>query len=114
MIFKIVQKSKNEIPVANEEDLMKLLSEANAGKKLVLTKYGVIDVSSIDCIIPHKGKMQEVGESIRYGKKLEEAEAEALGPSPFAKMLAGGMTMLKPGQKADAFDEAGRQLRGGK
>ena len=103
--------SGQEIPLENEEALTQLLSEANAGKKLILTKYGVINVSSIDSITPHKEKLEEVRDMLQFGTDRAKAEAEALGPSPFAKLLAGKMTMLSPQSRTAAQEEVAAEER---
>ena len=94
-IFKIKMMSGVEIPVESEEALQNFLQEANSGKKLVLTKYGIVNVASIDSIVLHKEKMQELAEMKDY--KMENPEKVILGDSPFAKMLEekdGGLKKL--------------------
>lgn len=110
MIYKVVMSNGPEVVVENEESLMKILDEVNAGKKLVLTKYGVINSSFIVSIVRHKEKMQEVREQLGYGsKKPHEAEMEVLGPSPFAKLLSDRMQMLSPQSRTAAQEESARR-----
>ena len=87
MIYKITMMSGQEIPLENEEALQKFLEEANAGKKLVLTKFGVVNVASIDSITPHKELMAEVWQDTKLGTPRDRAEQSALGESPFIKLL---------------------------
>lgn len=97
MIFLIKMMSGEEISLENEEAVRELLSQANAGKKLILTKYGVVNVSSIDSIVPHKEKMAGVREILKLGRTKEEAEKEVLGVSPFAEMAIKDGTIKKLG-----------------
>lgn len=103
--------SGQEIPLENEEAVINLLSQANSGKKLILIKYGVINVSSIDSITPHKEKMEEVRNALLLGQSREKAELESLGPSPFAKLLVDGMKMLSDYGRTIAQEESAREER---
>lgn len=82
-IYKIVMMSGQEIPLESREALDKFLEAANAGAKLIMTKYGVVNTASVDSIVPHKEKMAEIAENMRYGHSEEESRAKILGPSPF-------------------------------
>lgn len=108
MIYKIKMMSGQEIILESEEDLMKLLTEADKGKKLVLTKHGVVNVASIDSIVKHKEVLESIRQSMEYGKTEEQARAEALPPSPFAKLLGEKMTMLNPRSRSLAQEEGAR------
>ena len=118
MIWKIVQMSGQEIPVGSEEEVMKILEMANKGVKLVMTRYGVVNCASIDSIVPHKEKMQDAFEQLKFDRQLtlKVAEAKAIGPSPFTrdlqvkmKMLGAQMEMLGPGERTAAQEEGGRR-----
>jgi hypothetical protein len=90
-IYKIVMMSGEEIPLESREALDNLISEANKGTKLVMTKYGVVNLSSIDSIVLHKELMREAYEQMKVGIKEDEAIQEALGPGVFdgdKKLLA--------------------------
>jgi hypothetical protein len=108
-IFKIQMMSGVEIPIESEEALVHFLSEASSGKNLVVTKYGIPNVASIDSITIHKEKMEEVREMLYLGTDRAKAEAEALGPSPFAKLLSGKMQMLSHESRTAAQEEAARK-----
>ena len=112
MIFKVVMMSGQEVMLENEEAVQALLREANEGKKLVLTKHGVINIASIDSIVPHKEKLDSMRDYLRLGKSKEEALREVLEPSPFAKLLGPKMSMLSPRSRTAAQEEASRQERG--
>ena len=103
--------SGQEVPLENEEAVKHLLLEANSGKKLILTKYGVVNVASIDSITPHKEKMSEVLDMVNLGQSREKAEAESLGASPFSKILSGQMKMLSDKNRTEAQEEAAREER---
>lgn len=109
MIYKVVMSNGPEVAIESEEALQKFLEEANSGKKLVLTKYGVINTSFIVSVVRHKEKMEEVREQLGYGKKPHEAETEVLGPSPFAKLLVDRMTMLSPRSRTEAQEESAKR-----
>jgi len=102
-----------EVMIANEEDLEIFLQEANTGKKLILTKYGVVNVASIDSILPHKEKMAEVKELLKAGieKDQKEAERGLIEPSPFAKLLSGKMVMLSDKSRTGVKEEFAREER---
>jgi len=84
-IFKIKMMSGVEIPIDGEVSLQSFLTEANSGKKLVLTKYGIVNVASIDSITIHKEKMAELAQLREY--KMENPEREVLGESPFKELF---------------------------
>lgn len=114
MIYKIKMMSGQEIILESEEELSKLLHEANEGKKLVLTKHGVVNVASIDSITKHKEILDSIRQNIEYGKTPEQARTEALPPSPFAKLLGKNMEMLNPRSRSLAQEESSKQIRNGK
>ncbi len=95
MIYKLTIMGGEDIVLENEEAVMKLLTEANQGGKLVLTKYGIVNVASISSIVKHKEKWEDIGEAMRYGKTLAQAEKDVLGDSPFAELLATEKKMFK-------------------
>ena len=114
MIFKIITMSGQEIPI-EEEKLLEFIKEAEKGKKLIITRYGIPNVASIDSIVPDK----ERNESVRYLQQVsqctrEDAEARTLGQSPFAKILGEKMTMLSPQSRTIAQEQAARDQRSGK
>jgi len=91
-IYKLITKSKTIIPIESREEIDAIVKAANAGARLLWTKYGVIDSSSIDCIVVDKEKMAEVGALMRLKtmtdngliqKDEEAARREVLGESPF-------------------------------
>lgn len=97
MIFKLTMMSKQEILIESQQDLLKLLNEANKGSRLVLTKHGVVNVASIDSIVPWTSKNQDVAEMLRLkhesaGKLVpmytpDTAFKMIVGESPFKAML---------------------------
>lgn len=111
MIYKINMMSGQGIILESEEELTKLLHEANEGKKLVLTKHGVVNIASIDSIVEHKEVLDSIRELVRYGKTPEQARIESLPPSPFAKLLGEKMTMLSPRSRSIAQEEGARETR---
>ena len=76
MIFTIKMMSGADVPLENEEEVKRFLEEANAGKKLILTKYGIVNVASVDSIVPDKKKMEAVKEYVGMGRNVLEAEGE--------------------------------------
>ena len=111
MIYKIKMMSGQEVVLESEEALESFLREANSGKKLILTKYGIVNVASIDSIVKHKEKMQEISEAIGYGKTPEQARAEIMGDSPFSKLLAKKMEMLPPEKRTAAQEDGSRRAK---
>ena len=126
MIYKIVMMSGQEIAIESEEALQRFLTEANAGKRLILTRYGVVNVSSIDSIVPNHERMERYHDLLRdgyleieQGQTRQDAALErTLGPSPFAQFLAEGraalankMTMLSPGVRAEVAEDVAKQER---
>lgn len=99
-----------EIPIT-EDGLTRFLREANSGKKIVVTEYGIVNVSSVDSIVRHKEKMREVVELIRIGRNKKDAVSEVMGPSPFAKLLSDKMPLLSPKSRTEAQEEAAREIR---
>ena len=87
-----------EIPLESKEEIENLLSQVEMGKKLILTKYGIVNVSSIDSVVIDKGKSDGVTELRGIGRSEEEARKEILGPSPFAEIAIknGVVKKLKP------------------
>ena len=81
-IYKVKQMSGIEVVLVGREALDALMDAANKGARLIMTKYGVINPSSIDSITPHKELMSSIGEAMRYGKTLDQASAEVLGNLP--------------------------------
>lgn len=100
-----------EIMIAGDDDLKAFLVEANTGKKLILTKYGVVNVASIDSIVVHKEKMSEANQLFQMGRSQKEAEKEALGASPFAKLLSGKMAMLSDKSRTKVQEETAKEER---
>lgn len=99
MIYKIILSSGPAVPVESEEALEKILGEINAGKKLILTKHGVINSSFVVSIVVHRELMEEVAETLRMGGSTREgAEARAIGASPFVKLLGNKMPELGNGK----------------
>lgn len=82
-IYKIVMMSGQEIPLESREALDKFLEAANAGAKLIMTKYGVVNTASVDSIVPHKEKLAEIAEEMKYGRTENEARERIMGASPF-------------------------------
>lgn len=110
MIYRIKMMSGQEIPLESEEALQGFLAEANSGKKLVVTKYGIVNVNSIDSVTPHKAKMEELADERRYYDN-EIALGRVLGPSPFAKLLGPKMAMLSPKSRTEAQEETSKLER---
>lgn len=105
MIYKIRTMGSMDIVIESDEDLIQFLTEANAGKKLIITKHGIVNVASIDSITAHDDMNRVLGEKLRYIEALpngnqkpqytpEEALRDTVGSSPFAKLLADKMGML--------------------
>jgi len=111
MIFKITMMSGAEIPLENEEAVKRFLEEANAGKKLILTKYGIVNVASVDSIAPDKKKMETVGQYVGMGRSELEAENETLGSSPFAKLIAPKMGVLSDKSRTEIQENVAREER---
>lgn len=88
MIYKAIMMSKKEIVIGDAEDLKKFLDAANGGARLVLTKFGVINPSSIDSIVVAKDKMEDVRFLLLQGKYTERTATEkVLGFSPFSALI---------------------------
>lgn len=107
MIYKIKMMSGQEIPLESEEALQGFLVEANSGKKLIVTKYGIVNMSSIDSVTPDKGKNEDLYYAIKRGDGIEDV----LGPSPFAKLLGPKMAMLSPKSRTEAQEETSKLER---
>lgn len=107
MIYKIKMMSGQEIPLESEEALQSFLNEANGGKKLIVTKYGIINVNSIDSVTQHKEKMEELYHELKAGGGVNEV----LGPSPFAQLLGPKMTMLSPQSRTELQEDVARAER---
>ena len=75
--------SGQKIPLESVEELDKLIELSGKGQKLVKTKYGVVNLASIDSIVVHKEIMNEIREQMKYGKLEEDAMREALGAGIF-------------------------------
>jgi hypothetical protein len=95
MIYKLTTKSGQKIPIENADELKRFIAEANAGKRIVVLRHGIVDVSSMDSIVPYHDLNQQVGEKMlsrRYTGDLEpqyttaEAERNVLGEPPFADL----------------------------
>ena len=82
-IYQINMMSGEKIPLESIEELDKLIELSSRGAKLVKTKYGVVNLASIDSIVVHKEIMKEIHEQMKYGKLAAEAEREALGAPIF-------------------------------
>jgi hypothetical protein len=78
-IYCIRMMSGQKIPLESREELDALMAAANGGARLVMTKYGVVNLSSIDSITLHKELMDEVAEKIRFGENEESARSKILG-----------------------------------
>lgn len=118
---------RQEIPIESEEALLKFLDRANKGDRLVLTKHGVINPSSVDSIVPDRARMGEVQGLLQYqeergGKMLpkytrETAERAVLGEGALARLIDGKkklgakMTMLGDGERTAAQEEAAAEER---
>jgi antitoxin (DNA-binding transcriptional repressor) of toxin-antitoxin stability system len=76
MIHKLKTKSGTEIPIRDDEALARLLAEANAGNRLVITAHGIVDVSSIDSIVPHHELNSAVADKLRLQRMLEDGSQE--------------------------------------
>ena len=120
MIWKIKMMSGQEIPLEDEAAVMRVLEMANKGMKLVLTKYGVVNCASIDSIVPHREKMEEVAERLKFRTDVsrENMEAHVLGRSPFSgglleqmRTLGKQMEMLGPAGRTAAQEEAAKGER---
>ena len=94
-IYKIRTMGGQEIPLESKEEIENLLSQVEMGKKLILTKYGIVNVSSIDSVVIDKEKSDGVTELRGIGRSEEEARKEILGPSPFAEIKNGLVKKLK-------------------
>lgn len=103
--------SGQEILLENDEAVRDLLREANEGKKLILTKHGIVNVASIDSITPHKEKLTELRELMHLGKTREEAIKDILPVSSFAKLLSGKMQMLNNESRNEIQEEVARKER---
>jgi hypothetical protein len=82
-IYKIVMMSGQEIPLESREALDRFMEAANSGAKLIMTKYGIVNTSSIDSIVPHKELMGEIAEQMKFGHTEEESRGQILGFAPF-------------------------------
>lgn len=112
MIYKVVMSSGPEVIIGSEEDLRSFLEAANRpNQKLVFTKYGVINVSFVVSVLPHKEKIAEVNEYLKIGRSKEEAMNEVLGISPFAKILSDKMKMLSDKSRTEVQEESAREER---
>lgn len=107
MIFQLTTKSGTVIYLKDEEAVKNLLAAANQGKRLVLTEYGVVDISSIDSIVPAQKKMDQIdtlrrmttidnegNQKPQYTK--DQAVREALGPAPLASLIQGHKQLNQP------------------
>ena len=81
-IYKVKQMSGVEVVLVGREALDAVMAAANAGARLIETKYGIINPASIDSITLHKDLMEQIGERMRYQLTLEQATAEVLGRLP--------------------------------
>lgn len=104
--------SGQEVLLEDDEAVRDLLREANEGKKLILTKHGIVNVSSIDSITPHKEKLAEMGDLLRLGKTKDEAMDYLCPVSPFAKLLAPRMGMLSNESRNEIQEQVAREERG--
>jgi hypothetical protein len=82
-IYQINMMSGQKIPLESVEDLDKLIEASAQGAKLVKTKYGVINLASIDSIVVHKEMMSEIKLQMTYGIGEEKARGEVLGVGIF-------------------------------
>ena len=82
-IYQINMMSGQKIPLESVEDLDKLIEASAAGAKLVKTKFGVVNLASIDSIVVHKEIMKEIRAQMDYGIEEEKARGETLGVGIF-------------------------------
>lgn len=111
MIYKLKTKGGQEIPLRDAEAVRKILEAANGGKvRLLVTEYGIVDVSSIDSITPHKDMNRAIAEMNGYGNtggtafelkiRQDEAIARMLGESPLAEIIGQGKAISGQGTGA--------------
>jgi hypothetical protein len=84
-IYKLLTKGKTAIPIETREEVDAIVAAVNKGARLVQTKYGIVDSSSIDSITVHKELMQEICEQMKYDKQLksEDVARKILGAPIF-------------------------------
>ena len=77
----MITKSRTIIPIETREEVDAIVAAVNKGARLVQTKYGIVDSSSIDSITVHKELMQEIWEQMKYDKNLkaEDVAQKLLG-----------------------------------
>lgn len=84
-IYKLITKSGTIIPIEGREALDALMDGINGGARLVMTKHGVVDASSIDSIVLHTKLMTEIVERARQIEgDTQKAQLEMLGDGGFA------------------------------
>lgn len=83
--YKVITKSGQKIPLESKEALDALVAAANSGARLVVTKHGVIDTSSIDSIVLHKELMAEYAERLKQLGDAETAKRDVLGDGVFTE-----------------------------
>ena len=81
-IYKVTQMSGVKITLVGREALDAVMDAANKGARLIMTKHGVINPSSIDSITLDRDLMGAISDGMRYGKTLEQASAEVLASLP--------------------------------
>ena len=84
-IYKLLTKGKTAIPIETREEVDAIVAAVNKGARLVQTKCGIVDSSSIDSITVHKELMQEICEQMKYDKQLksEDVARKILGAPIF-------------------------------
>ena len=84
-IYKLLTKGKTAIPIETREEVDAIVAAVNKGARLVQTKYGIVDSSSIDSVTVHKELMQEICEQMKYDKNLkaEDVAQKLLGAPIF-------------------------------
>ena len=72
--------SGQKIPIESRASLDRLVEESGRGQKLVMTKYGVVNLSSIDSIVVDVDAMRRIAEQRRMGIAEAQARSDVLGP----------------------------------
>lgn len=82
-IYKITTKNGQQIPL-EESDYRPFIEAVNSGRfRMIETRHGSVDASSIDSVVLHKEMMAEVSERMKYGKTFDQAIVSILGAGIF-------------------------------
>jgi hypothetical protein len=87
-IYKLTTKSGTVIPIEGREALDALMEGVNKGARLVMTKYGVVDSSSIDSIVLHTELMREIsGRALQLEGDTKKAKDDVMGAGIFEENM---------------------------